>query len=128
MSSTFTRYGAIIPAMFVGLPEVQLLAAFLSARGLVQKKEGGDLHFKVADCDESEGYYLDDLPDDGDDIPPEASLLQQLIDTGKVCLVYESSWNSGDEDPEKEVPDVVALAETIPTLVLREILAKRLDG
>lgn len=127
MSSTFTQYAAIIPAMFVGLPEVQLLAAFLSARGLVQK-EGGDLHFRVTDCDESERYYLDDLPDDGDDMPPEVSLLQQLIDTGKVCLVYESSWNSGGEDPMEEVPDVVALAETIPTLVLREILAKRLEG
>jgi|GEM_PF-5887152 len=127
MSSTFTRYGAVIPATFVGIPEAQRLIAFLSEKGLM-RKEGQDVHFKVADCDESERYYLDDLPDDGDDAPPEAALLQQLIDTGKVCLVYESSWNSGGEDPMEEVPDVVALAETIPTLVLREILAKRLEG
>ena len=126
MSSTFTRYGAVIPAMFVGIPEVQILAAFLSARGLVQK-EGGDLHFKVADCDGLERYSLDDLPDEGDDTPSEVALLQQLIDDGKICLVYESSWSSRDY-PEEEVLDLVSVAETIPTLILREVLAKRLEG
>ncbi len=125
MSSTFTTHNAIIPAMYVGIPEVQPLIAFLSAQGLI-RQDGQDLHFKVEDCDGFGSYYID-LPDVGDDTPPEIALLQQLINDGKICLVYKSSWNSGGEDPDEAVVDLVAFAETIPTLILREVLAKRLE-
>lgn len=125
MSSEFTKYSAIIPAMFVGIPEVQPLIAFLSGLGLIQK-EGQDLRFKVEECDGSEEHYLD-LPDDGDKRPPEVDLLQQLINTGKICLMYESRWSPGDGyDEEEAVRDLVSLAESISTLTLREVLAKRL--
>lgn len=127
MSSTFTRYGAVIPAMFVGIPEAKLLIAFLSEKGLM-RKEGQDVHFKVADCDDSGRYYLDDLSDEGDDTSSDVALLQQLVDDGKICLIYESSSSSGDMDPEEKAVDLVAFAETIPTLILREVLAKRLEG
>jgi len=131
MSTDYTVYTATIPAMFLGIPEVGALVAFLNEYELALS-EGGNVHFKVEGAD-SEYYYLCGLstgpltPEPLDGFHEEVSLLQQLIQDDKICLVYEYSWSSGDGwDEEEEHLDPVGLAEQIPTLILQEVLAKRL--
>ena len=132
MSTDHTIYTATIPAMFLGTPEVGALVAFLNEHELVLS-EGGNVHFEVEEVN-GEYYYLRGLSTDPltretfDGFPEggKISLLQQLVQNGKICLVYEYSWNSGGWDEEEEHLDPVGLAEQIPTLILQEVLAKRL--
>jgi len=126
MSSTFYVYTAIIPEIFVGNPEAKTLITSLSETGLMQM-DGRDVHFTVTDCDGEEKYCLSnyDLPEETSDMIN--GLLQLLIDAGKICLMYEYSWSSRGGNPDEEPVDAISIAETLSTLVLCEIIAKRLE-
>ena len=136
MSSSFARYNAIIPVLFIGMPEVQTLIGLLSDTGALEDK-GGDIHFEVEDCDGEAlygdaSYYLPSVDSYGIDRST-LPLLRRLVDTGKVCLLYNFSWSSGggwEDDETRKVPSMdifLSLVEGIPTLILQEILAQRLE-
>ena len=123
MGTRFEQYAAIIPSMFTSKSLVPPLSKFLIEQGLARNEENGDIHFTV-EFDWS-GYQIQDLPAN---TPFNTSLLEHLIDLGEICLIYEWSFDSGDNFDEEEVWDPVSLAEKIPTLILREVLAKRLES
>ena len=137
MSTDYCDYAATIPTLFLGVPEVSTLVAFLDEHVLTSR-DGGGVHFRVEEVNR-EYYRIRGLPDNSpshkffDGFPEEfedgsttVSLLHQLIEAGKVCLVHESSWSSGGWDEEEAPWDPVGLAEQIPTLILQEVLDKRL--
>ncbi len=136
MSSSFARYNAIIPVLFIGMPEVQTLIGLLADTGVLEDR-GGDIHFEVEDCDGEAlygdaSYYFPSYEShwlDRSTLP----LLRRLVDTGKVCLVYSFAWSSGggwEDDETRRAPSMdtfLSLVERIPTLILQEILAQRLE-
>ncbi len=54
-------------------------------------------------------------------------VLYNLMAKGGLSLTYLSHWNPGDDGWREESTDYVELAEQIPTLILQEVLAKRLE-
>ena len=54
-------------------------------------------------------------------------VLYNLMAKGGLSLTYLSHWNPGDDGWREEPTDYVELAEQIPTLILQEVLAKRLE-
>ncbi|MBP9751813.1 MAG: hypothetical protein KBD19_03070 [Candidatus Moranbacteria bacterium] len=128
MSTTYRTYAATIPQVFFEDPGVKHLLALMNMnnRGLAQVDEFG-AHFEVEELDGGLSYEFE-CANDAD------GLIERLIADRKICLVDTGQeWNSGmgcyEQDSEFDraiLLDPVALADKIPTLVLREVLAKRL--
>lgn len=131
MSTTYTKYDAIIPTIYADDDGVRTLCDFLREHGLSQANDDG-IHFRLTEADYG-SYRIDRAPEADHihgEIYPEYGppLVAQLIDQNKICLVYNGSWSSGDGyGYEEEKFDPVELAELVPTLVLQEVLAKRLE-
>lgn len=133
MSTTYTQYEAIIPTIYLDTDDdgVRTLCDFLRKHGLSQVNDDG-IHFRLSEAD-CVGYHIDRAPEAGHihgegEYDGPVPLLAQLIDQNKICLVYGGSWSSGDGyGYEEEELDPVQLAEQVPTLVLQEVLAKRLE-
>lgn len=122
MSTTHTNYTAVIPQIFFEDSGVRHLLALMNMnkRGLAQVNEFG-AHFEVEEIDGGESYWCEGLDHDISDS------IERLIADNKICLVYKYEWDSGGDFDDQEVPfDPVALVDRVPTLVLREVLAKRL--
>lgn len=125
MSSTFAHYQAIIPGMFIQIPKIKYFVTFLSSWGMMLW-EGEDAYFKVTHCDSGTSHLTDALFDDSDI----ESLLNELIEDNKICLIHESSCDSGGDDASyiERPEDWVMYTANIPTLVLQELIALRLEG
>jgi hypothetical protein len=150
MSSTFQVYEATIPAMHAKDEEVQELCELLTSRPAKSSKallidENGDIHFRVdiMDCEEHALRYVLE----GDEmfrwVPH--PLLDSLIERNMLSLTRgDPGWwytvsQSNDEDQFADegcdlcghVPesfDPVKVAEGISTLILQEVLRKRLEA
>ena len=149
MGSTFcdTTYEAIIPARFHKHPEVISFLEKLDGRPFVESDKGpqvkldsyGDAHFNVVshgyDGNPNVSWYAHEHYLDSDDIRNE---LDHLVEANLICLVHvkTSVWNTGGEYGDEEdfssrtdycsVEDPEALCDKIPTLILQEVLRKRL--
>jgi hypothetical protein len=148
MGSTFcdTTYEAIIPARFHKHPEVisfleKLNGPFLESDmpSPVELDSYGDMHFKLLshgyDGSPNTSWYIEEQYPDFNDICIE---LDHLVEANLVCLMHvkTSVWNTGGDYDDGEsssmrsdycsVDDPDALCDKIPTLILQEVLRKRL--
>jgi hypothetical protein len=136
MSTSYIDYLAIIPEVWMKRDgDHHELVKFLFERG-VAELSGLDVQFSVQESED--GRFLISAVywrRDGDHHP--GPLLSRLIEQNKICLVYVGAWSSGGgssyEDEEEQAAlyspcGAIAEAETLPTLVLQELLAKRTEG
>lgn len=144
MPHFYNEYIATVPPMYFGHSGIdELLHFFQEGRnGEAAEFDTHGLHFRVITDgrNEQEWEYSDRdiriMRLQGGAVMyghPIYDRLPALILQGLICLVEVSRWNHGDAD-EDDCPcrhaqdrfDPVELAEQVPTLVLREVLAKRL--
>lgn len=136
MSSVYITSKCIIPSIRQNDANVRCFLQFLQGNEVPHEvDENGDVSFLVHESEYGDCYTVDDAPDNelmhGCLTPGRIRpLLCKLVDENKVCLVLESYWDSGwsPEDFDDSSPDYVGMAEQIPTLILQEVLAKRLKG
>lgn len=125
MSTSYCVYEATIPAKLLEVPGVKHFLALmnLNNRGWARVDVFG-AHFEVTEVDSGLSYNCECEW-------IESGFIEELLVDNNICLVYTGrEWNSneGTDEPDEEDFDPVALADRIPTLVLREVLAQRLAG
>ncbi len=129
MATTYHTYTATIPAKFAEVADVEQVTKFLRVSGLLNVGANGDIHFGgIIEGDNDPGSYQ--LRHAGPATIELYSIaqtaLQKLIRENRVCLSYVGCRCSSDSFDEPESFDPVEVAERIPTLILQEVLAKRL--
>lgn len=128
MSTSYNHYVAFIPTMFVREIGEEILR-FCLGKKLEWSQEGVTFEVKGyeeewEEFEEGEGNY------NSDDKPHMIfmTLMRNLIRDGKISLTFLYHFDSGDDgDSWMDIPDWEGVLESCPTLVLRELLAKRLE-
>ena len=124
MATTYVEYNARISKCYED--ECWLILMFLREQKALHEK-GDFFVFRVVDGDDYYGFRLGKIDHHLPEHNKEASTLQKLIERNRVELTevkaFCSSWGFNDDKP----CNPVELADSIPTLILQEVLARRLQ-
>ncbi len=126
MSTSYNQYVAFIPASVV-LEVGKDILHFCFGKDLEWSREG--VTFKVEGYEEEwEAFEECDYNSDEKSHMIFMTLMRNLIRDGKISLTFLYHFDSGDDgDSWMDIPDWEGVLESCPTLVLRELLAKRLE-
>jgi hypothetical protein len=127
MASSFDAFTASVDLSKVESWEKEELMKFLRDPTIE------DNHFVVFECKDYEdrvfGHGWDESSlllkeGDAEDLD---DLIAHLIERKALSLTYKYTWCTSGWDEVEELPDFEESAERLPTLVLQEVLAKRLE-
>ncbi len=128
MSSLITEYEATVNLLKVEASEAEAIGGFLQERGRLPEVTGHFMVFRFSDCD-NETYLWDEYPPCVEEEPRSLEGILSILNTRHaLSLTYLHEWSSSDwEEDREDAPDFEKLAEQLPTLVLQEVLARRLE-
>ena len=133
MSTHYTRYLATVDCSKIEAWENHELNNFLfqerDGEGTVFELDGVFKIFEYCGIgDDPDSFENNGVPFKAGEASSLYDILSHFSAKCALSLTYLSEADSGDwGDDEVPLPDFVELAEQIPTLVLQEVLAKRLE-
>lgn len=129
MSTSYDCYTGFVPVRFCNSDVVKLVSTLRDIGYSKAEMSDDGARFPVidgGDCDTPAiAYYF------GTRLPPKwcNELVRRLVKEGKISLDFSWHYNSGDGYDEEENPvDWESTLRDCPTLILREVLAQRLEN